>query len=164
MRAYTPDLSAVEETAITSAAPSLEYDINLSSAGQFPLEIYRIPTLNSKGKVRFAVSVDNKTPIVVESAAADEGQGTVWVSNIFDMIEKHVVVNMPALSAGKHTIKLLPLYVPAVYSDGNTGIAEVIWNLEGLAFNSPGTVQVSGKLKGLDINTTATVEVVQAEI
>jgi hypothetical protein len=105
MRAYAPDLSAVDETAIISTAPSLEYDINLTSAGQFPLEIYRIPTLNSNGKVRFAVSVDDESPIVVESAAVDEGQGTIWVSNIFHMIEKHVV-NMPALSAGKHTIKL----------------------------------------------------------
>ncbi|WP_343049547.1 glycosyl hydrolase 115 family protein [Paenibacillus phytohabitans] len=105
VRASAPDLSAVEESAILSSAPSLEYDINLTSSGQFPLEIYRIPTLNSKGKVRFAVSVDNEAPMVVESAAADEGQGTVWVSNIFHMIEKHVV-NLPALSAGQHTIKL----------------------------------------------------------
>ncbi|ACS99803.1 glycosyl hydrolase 115 family protein [Paenibacillus sp. JDR-2] len=105
VRAYDPDLGAVDEAAITSTAPSLEYDINLTSAGQFPLEIYRIPTLNSKGKVRFAVSVDDESPIVVESAAADEGQGTIWVSNLFHMIEKHVV-KMPAMTAGKHTIKL----------------------------------------------------------
>ncbi|GLX67511.1 glycosyl hydrolase 115 family protein [Paenibacillus glycanilyticus] len=105
VRAYDPDLGAVDEAAITSTAPSLEYDINLTSAGQFPLEIYRIPTLNSKGKVRFAVSVDDLAPIVVESAAADEGQGTIWVSNLFHMIEKHVVT-MPAMTAGKHTIKL----------------------------------------------------------
>ncbi|WP_258525799.1 glycosyl hydrolase 115 family protein [Paenibacillus sp. YN15] len=105
VRAYAPDLGAVEESAITAAAPSLEYDINLTSSGQFPLEVYRIPTLNSKGKVRFAVSVDDGVPIVVESAAADEGQGTIWVSNLFHMIEKHVVT-LPALSAGKHTVKL----------------------------------------------------------
>jgi uncharacterized protein YjdB/lysophospholipase L1-like esterase len=105
VRAYAPDLGAVDETAIIAAAPSLEYDINLTSSGQFPLEIYRIPTLNSNGKVRFAVSVDDGAPIVVESAAADEGQGTIWVSNLFHMIEKHVV-KLPALSAGKHTVKL----------------------------------------------------------
>ncbi|MCM3628702.1 glycosyl hydrolase 115 family protein [Paenibacillus glycanilyticus] len=105
VRAYDPELGAVDEAAIIATAPSLEYDINLTSSGQFPLEIYRIPTLNSKGKVRFAVSVDNEAPIVVESAASDEGQGTVWVSNLFHMIEKHVV-NMPAMAAGKHTIKL----------------------------------------------------------
>nr|WP_243865595.1 glycosyl hydrolase 115 family protein [Paenibacillus lupini] len=105
VRAYDPDLDAVDEAAITSSAPSLEYDINLTSSGQFPLEIYRIPTLNSKGQVRFAVSVDDDSPIIVESAAADEGQGTVWVNNLFHMIEKHVVA-LPALTAGKHTIKL----------------------------------------------------------
>ncbi len=105
VRAYSPDLDALEENAVTASAPSMEYDINLSSSGQFPLEIYRIPTLNAKGKVRFAVSVDNTAPIIVESAAADEGQGTIWVSNLFHMIEKHVVT-LPALSAGKHTVKL----------------------------------------------------------
>ncbi|WP_020620365.1 glycosyl hydrolase 115 family protein [Paenibacillus daejeonensis] len=105
MRAYAPDLGAVDETAIVAASPSLEYDIHLTSSGSFPLEIYRIPTLNSKGKVRFAISVDNEAPIVVESEAADEGQGTVWVNNLFHMIEKHVV-DLPALSSGKHTIKL----------------------------------------------------------
>ncbi|MFM9332131.1 glycosyl hydrolase 115 family protein [Paenibacillus mesotrionivorans] len=105
VRAYSPDLDALEEDTVTASAPSMEYDINLSSSGQFPLEIYRIPTLNAKGKVRFAVSVDNTAPIIVESAAADEGQGTIWVSNLFHMIEKHVVT-LPALSAGKHTVKL----------------------------------------------------------
>ncbi len=105
VRAYSPDLGAVEESAVTASAPSLEYDINLTSSGQFPLEVYRIPTLNAKGKVRFAVSVDDSAPIIVESAAADEGQGTIWVSNLFHMIEKHVVT-LPALSAGKHTIRL----------------------------------------------------------
>lgn len=105
VRAYSPDLDAVEENAVAASAPSLEYDINLTSSGQFPLEVYRIPTLNAKGKVRFAVSVDDTAPVIVESAAADEGQGTIWVSNLFHMMEKHVVT-LPALSAGKHTIKL----------------------------------------------------------
>jgi uncharacterized protein YjdB/lysophospholipase L1-like esterase len=105
VRAYAPDLGAVEEHAVAASAPSLEYDINLTSAGQFPLEVYRIPTLNAKGEVRFAVSVDESAPVIVESAAADEGQGTIWVSNLFHMIEKHVVT-LPSLSSGKHTIKL----------------------------------------------------------
>ena len=105
VRAYSPDLGAVEESAVTVSAPSLEYDISLTSSGQFPLEVYRIPTLNAKGKVRFAVSVDVSAPVIVESAAADEGQGTIWVSNLFHMIEKHVVT-LPSLSTGKHIIKL----------------------------------------------------------
>lgn len=105
VRAYNPARTPIKESEIKAAAPSLEYDIHLTSSGAFPLEIYRVPTLNSAGKVRFAVSVDDGDPIVVESEAADEGQGTVWVSNIFEMIEKHVV-NLPELTAGDHTVTL----------------------------------------------------------
>lgn len=105
MRAYNPSRAAIAEAEIKVKAPSLEYDVHLTSSGSFPLEVYRVPTLNSAGKVRFAVSVDDGEPIVVESEAADEGQGTIWVSNIFQMVEKHVV-DLPELDAGDHTITL----------------------------------------------------------
>lgn len=105
VRAYNPSRTAIEESEIKAKAPSLEYDIHLTSPGAFPLEVYRVPTLNSAGKVRFAVSVDDSEPVVVESEAADEGQGTIWVSNIFEMIEKHVI-DLPELAAGDHTVTL----------------------------------------------------------
>lgn len=105
VRAYNPSRAEITEAEITSEAPSLEYDVHLTSSGAFPLEVYRVPTLNSAGQVRFAVSVDDGEPIVVESEARDEGQGTIWVSNILQMVEKHVV-DLPELDAGDHTISL----------------------------------------------------------
>jgi alpha-glucuronidase/uncharacterized protein YjdB len=105
MQTYDPGLGMIAESAIATTAPSMEYDIYLTTTGTFPMEIYRVPTLNAKGQVRFAYSVDGGEPIVVSSDAVDEGQGTIWVTHLFQQIEKHVVT-LPALTAGAHTIKL----------------------------------------------------------
>ncbi|MFD0676078.1 MULTISPECIES: glycosyl hydrolase 115 family protein [unclassified Paenibacillus] len=105
MRSYNPSLTRVPEDKIKESAPSLEYDVQFESAGKFPMQIYRVPTLDSKGTIKFAVSIDNGDPIVVSSNAVDEGQGTDWVKNLFPHIEKHVTnVNIPTV--GKHTVKL----------------------------------------------------------
>lgn len=112
MQAYDPNLGLVDETNITaSTSPSMSYDFYLTSEGEFPMEIYRLPTMNAvpNGKLRFAVSVDNGTPIIVSSTAVDEGttsnQNKQWVKNIFGGIEKHVIT-LPNLTSGKHTIKI----------------------------------------------------------
>lgn len=105
VRAYNPALTKIPEDKIKEQAPSLEYDVQFESAGSFPMEVYRVPTLNSNGTLKFAVSIDDGAPIVVSSKAVDEGQGTDWVTNLFRHIEKHVV-NVTVPTVGKHTVKL----------------------------------------------------------
>ncbi|MEQ2457444.1 glycosyl hydrolase 115 family protein, partial [Flavonifractor hominis] len=111
MRAMNPALSAVEGEISSATSPSLEYNFYLTSSGSFPLEVYRLPTMNASpgGQVRFAISVDDGEPIVVSSTAVDEGttssQNPQWVQNLFRQIEKHVIT-LPELSAGAHTLKL----------------------------------------------------------
>ncbi|MFS0723662.1 family 43 glycosylhydrolase [Paenibacillus sp. 1P07SE] len=53
----------------------------------------------------------------------------------------------------------LPGEIPVTGPDGVTGMAEVTWMLQGLDFNSLGTVQVHGLLKEAGIAAEATVEV-----
>ena len=112
MQAYDTQLGLVDENNINSStSPSLSYDFYLTSSGAFPLEVYRLPTMNAvpNGKIRFAVSVDGQNPIVISSTATDEGttsnQNPQWKQNLYRQIEKHVVT-LPNLSAGKHTLKL----------------------------------------------------------
>lgn len=112
MQAYDPKLGLVDETNITSStSPSMSYDFYLTSEGEFPLEIYRLPTMNAVpgGQLRFAVSVDDGEPVIVSSTAVDEGttsnQNKQWVKNIFGGIEKHVIT-LPSLTSGKHTLKI----------------------------------------------------------
>ena len=112
MQAFDTSLGMVDESNIsTSTSPSLSYDFYLTSSGAFPLEVYRLPTMNAgpNRKIRFAVSVDGQSPTVISSTATDEGttsnQNKQWVKNLFHMIEKHVIT-LPNLTAGKHTLKL----------------------------------------------------------
>jgi len=109
MRSYDADLGTVSESDIKGSAPSLSYDFYLTSSGEFDLEVYRLPTLNATGQVRFAVSVDDGEPILVSSTATDEGTSAVqnpqWAENLYHQIEKHVV-ELPDLATGNHTLKL----------------------------------------------------------
>lgn len=112
MQAYDSALGLVSENNINEAnSPSLSYDFYLTSEGVFPLEVYRLPTMNAVpgGKIRFAVSVDGGSAIVVSSTAVDEGttsnQNKQWVKNLFGQIEKHVIT-LPNLTTGRHTLKL----------------------------------------------------------
>lgn len=123
VRAYNPSLSKIPEDKIKASAPSLEYDVHFESTGSFPMEIYRVPTLDSVGTLKFAISIDDGNPIIVSSRAVDEGQGTDWVPNLFRHIEKHVInVNIP--TTGKHTVKLWMIdnYIMidkmVIYTDG----------------------------------------------
>ncbi|UJF31747.1 glycosyl hydrolase 115 family protein [Paenibacillus hexagrammi] len=123
MRSYNPSLTRVPEDQIQQSAPSLEYDVQFEHAGNFPMEIYRVPTLDSTGTIKFAVSIDAEDPIIVSSKAVDEGQGTDWVPNLFRHIEKHVIdVNIPTV--GKHTVKLwmidndIMIDKMVIYTDG----------------------------------------------
>ena len=130
MRAFDTKLGMVDEKNISDiTSPYLSYDFYLTSSGSFPLEVYRLPTMNAQpnGKVRFAVSVDEGAPIIVYSTATDEGttssQNPQWVKNLFRQIEKHVIT-LPALASGKHTLKLwmvdnlIAIDKMVIYTDG----------------------------------------------
>ena len=112
MRTNDPGLGMVDGNNINAGtSPSLEYKFYLTSSGTFPIEVYRLPTMNAApgGQIRFAVSVDGGDPILVSSTATDEGttsqQNAQWAENLYRQIEKHVVM-LPELSSGAHTLKL----------------------------------------------------------
>ncbi|MBE5958898.1 MAG: hypothetical protein E7254_08585 [Lachnospiraceae bacterium] len=137
-RGFSGDMMQVVDPSLTetglstvnsSTSPSMSYDFYLTSEGAFPLEIYRLPTMNAipNGKIRFAYSVDNQSPVVISSTAVDEGttsnQNKQWVKNLFGQIEKHVVT-LPSLSSGKHTLKIwmvdnyIAIDKMVIYTDG----------------------------------------------
>ena len=110
MRSFDADLGMIDENNISEGTSSyLSYDFYLTSTGIFDLEVYRLPTLNATGQVRFAVSVDDGEPIIISSTATDEGtsaeQNPQWAENLYHQIEKHIV-SLSNLSAGNHTLKI----------------------------------------------------------
>lgn len=84
--------------------PFIGYNIFLKESGQFLLEIHRFLTLNSTGRIRFGIGIDDTEPIIVESETRDEWQGN-WKDSVFNNGEK-MTVNLPYLTAGIHVLKL----------------------------------------------------------
>jgi hypothetical protein len=92
----------------SGASPHLEYDIYVSSTGNFTLWAYLSPrnnVLHSDG-LKYAVSIDSGTPQTVNITTALNGVPTnrSWQRNISDNVNltstKHNVT-----AAGKHTVK-----------------------------------------------------------
>ncbi|MFC5469127.1 glycosyl hydrolase 115 family protein [Cohnella suwonensis] len=84
--------------------PYLEYGLYLKQGGKFQLEIYRYLTLNSTGRIRFGIGIDDNEPVMMESDIRDEWLGQ-WQECVVDNGEK-MTVELPCLSAGAHCLKL----------------------------------------------------------
>lgn len=68
------------------------------------LELHRFPSLNSTGRIRVEVSVDDGERMLLESASNDEWRGT-WKLNIFNNVDK-LSLALPKLSVGEHTLHI----------------------------------------------------------
>lgn len=102
MMAWNPSLCAFDEDFATN--PYLEYQIYLKNSSNCLLEIYRFLTLDSMGRIRFGIGIDDESPILVESETRDEWIGN-WQESVFNNGEK-ILINLPSLSQGAHTLKL----------------------------------------------------------
>ena len=81
----------------------LYYPILLTEdAADSLLEIHRYPSLNSTGRIRVEVSVDEGTPQMVESESNDEWRGQ-WTVNTMDHVDK-LYLHLPAMKRGVHTV------------------------------------------------------------
>ncbi|MNI16047.1 hypothetical protein D3C73_693670 [compost metagenome] len=84
--------------------PYLEYGFYLPHGGQYALELHRFLTLDSTGRIRWAISIDDAEPFIAESATTDEWKGN-WQDCIMNNGEK-LRTQLPDLSAGAHKLKL----------------------------------------------------------
>jgi hypothetical protein len=102
MMAWNSKLHPLVEKVLDN--PHLEYDIYLKQGGTYILEVYRFLTLDSTGRIRFGIGIDDNEPVVIETDTRDEWMGQ-WQKSIFDNGEK-IIVELPNLSAGTHCLKL----------------------------------------------------------
>lgn len=106
MMAYDQEneVSDFEDTSEIIKNPCLEYFFTLKSEGEFELVITRFLTLNSRGRIRFAIGIDRKEPVVVESQVTDEWRGS-WKESVLNNGED-ISLLLPRLSQGEHTLQL----------------------------------------------------------
>lgn len=106
MMAYDQEneVSDIEDTSEIIKNPCLEYFFTLKSEGEFELVITRFLTLNSRGRIRFAIGIDRKEPVVVEFQVTDEWRGS-WKESVLNNGED-ISLLLPRLSWGEHTLQL----------------------------------------------------------
>ncbi|MEJ8305191.1 glycosyl hydrolase 115 family protein [Saccharibacillus sacchari] len=93
LKAY-PDLAKSVETPHAANTSHADYLIYFESTGTFEVDIYRIPTLNERGAVRFAIGLNDKSPTIVHGTNAYTGQ-----ANPEDNWSKGVLENNETLTA-----------------------------------------------------------------
>ncbi|MFJ9087900.1 glycosyl hydrolase 115 family protein [Streptomyces sp. NPDC102384] len=82
----------------------LEYAVHLDTAGAHLLEVHRVPTLNSTGRLRLAVQLDDLPAAVLESPTTDEYRGA-WTEAVVEDVER-LHVRLPRAAQGTHTLRL----------------------------------------------------------
>lgn len=85
-----------------SGAQPLCYPFTSFNAGEFLLEIHRFPSLNSVGRLRLGISLDEGPVQVVESFSNDEWRGN-WKKNVLDNVDR-LYLKLPVETAGSHRI------------------------------------------------------------
>lgn len=101
--AYHPMLCPLSDTSLADH-PYIAYEFSLVSEGEFELEITRFLTLDSVGRIRFGIGIDDLEPFIMESHTNDEWRGN-WHSSVMNNGEK-LYAKLPYLSAGRHTMRV----------------------------------------------------------
>ena len=68
------------------------------------LEIHRFPSLNSVGKIRVCVQLDNEEKYLLESDAEDEWRGN-WEENVRNNVDR-LTVKTGSLTSGRHVLRI----------------------------------------------------------
>jgi hypothetical protein len=98
-----PVTSAIQQPA--EGTPHLAYDIYVAQIGDFTLHTFVAPTIDFTGKdgLKFAISIDNKAPIMVNISEAYKTEGA-WGNSVANQI-KIFKTPLSLTKTGKHTIK-----------------------------------------------------------
>lgn len=103
-----PDLAVnVDDPGMTSSA-YLEYEIYFENSGTYTLDAYRMPTLNERNNMRFAVGIDEAVPVILKGTSTYSGsqsKSDAWSRGVLDNTQKlSTTVTIP--ESGKHTLRL----------------------------------------------------------
>jgi hypothetical protein len=98
-----PDVADSVTTNFAAVAPELTYKIYFFSTGTFPVEVYRIPTLNTTGACRLALAIDDGAAKVLEGANSSDD--AAWAKNVVEHIEK-LSTTIQVSAPGYHTLRI----------------------------------------------------------
>lgn len=108
MKAYPETAANANENDLVNSAAYMEYKVYFTNTGSYTLDVYRMPTLNERGNMRFAVAVDDGTPTVLNGTnkySGSKSKTDAWSKGVLCNSEKlTTTINVP--SAGYHTVRV----------------------------------------------------------
>ncbi|MDX3452967.1 glycosyl hydrolase 115 family protein [Streptomyces sp. ME02-8801-2C] len=87
-------------------APELRYRVRFSSSGTFPVTVFRLPSLDERGRRRVGVSLDDQPVTVLSGQSVATGnRGDAWARNVEDGVER-LTTTLTVTSPGEHELRL----------------------------------------------------------
>ncbi|GAB2729936.1 glycosyl hydrolase 115 family protein [Streptomyces bullii] len=101
---------------IAARAPELRYRVLFSSTGTFPVTVFRLPSLDERGRRRLAVALDDQPVAVLSGQAVATGnRGDAWARNVEEGVEK-LTATITVTEPGEHVLRLF-MVDPAIAVD-----------------------------------------------
>jgi hypothetical protein len=91
---------------LTTRSPELRYRVRFTTAGTFPVTVFRLPSLDERGKRRLAVGLDDQPPTVLSGQAIATGnRGDAWARNVEEGVEK-LTARVTVSAPGEHVLRV----------------------------------------------------------
>jgi hypothetical protein len=104
-----PNLATdVADTDIKTKSAYTEYNVYFENSGTYTLTAYRMPTLNERGTMRFAVGIDDTTPTILKGTSTYSGSSSktdAWAKGVLNNTET-LTTTVTVPSSGYHTVRL----------------------------------------------------------
>ncbi|MCO1580400.1 glycosyl hydrolase 115 family protein [Crossiella sp. SN42] len=111
-----PSTAAPITEELTTRSPELSYRIQFTSTGTFPVTVFRLPSLDARGKRRLAIALDDGPAVVLSGQAIATGKkDDVWARNVIEGVEK-LTGALTVRTPGEHVLRLL-MVDPAMVVD-----------------------------------------------
>ncbi|MEU6357121.1 glycosyl hydrolase 115 family protein [Streptomyces sp. NPDC047072] len=112
----TPSTAAPITGDLASLAPELRYRVRFSSTGTFPITVFRLPSLDERGKRRLAVGLDDQPVTVLSGQAVATGnRGDAWARQVEDGVER-LTTTVTVTEPGEHVLRIF-MVDPAIAVD-----------------------------------------------
>jgi hypothetical protein len=104
-----PNLATdVADADIKTKSAYTEYNVYFENSGTYTLTAYRMPTLNERGTMRFAVGIDDTTPTILKGTSTYSGSSSktdAWAKGVLNNTET-LTTTVTVPSSGYHTVRL----------------------------------------------------------
>ncbi|NEA61387.1 glycosyl hydrolase 115 family protein [Streptomyces sp. SID12488] len=111
-----PSTAAPVTADFAASAPELRYRVRFSGTGTFPVTVFRLPSLDERGRRRVALCLDDQPVTVLSGQSVATGnRGDAWARNVEDGVER-LTATVTVTEPGEHELRLF-MVDPAIAVD-----------------------------------------------